>query len=165
MKHGKNNSKATNAILNGLCELVYTKVIHCKSTKYIWDKIQNIYEGDSKVKVAKIQTYRGHFQQLNMKEYENIASYFLRVDEIVNTIIGLGEEIKESVIVQKALRSLPMIFDPNISTLEERAYLDSIRMDELHGIFIAYEMRSEQENPYIKEAAFKSHKRPKKKEK
>jgi hypothetical protein len=50
-----------------------------------------------------------------MKEDENIATYFLRVDETVNAIIGLGEEIKESVIVQKVLRSLPMRFDPKIS--------------------------------------------------
>jgi hypothetical protein len=47
-----------------------------------------------------------------MKEYENIATYFLRVDEIVNAILGLGEEIKEFVIIQNALISLPMIFDP-----------------------------------------------------
>jgi hypothetical protein len=77
----------------------------------------------------------------------------------------LGEEIKESVIVQKVLRSLPMRFDPKISALEERAYLDSISMDELHGIFIAYEMRTEQENPDIKEASFKASKRSKQKEK
>ena len=31
-------------------------------------------------------------------------------------------------------------------------------MDELHGIFIAYEMRTEQENPYVKEVAFKASK-------
>jgi hypothetical protein len=43
-----------------------------------------------------------------MKKDENIATYFLRVDEIVNAIMGLGEEIKESVNVQKVLRSLPM---------------------------------------------------------
>jgi hypothetical protein len=29
-----------------------------------------------------------------MKEDEDIATYFLRVDEIVNAIIGLGEEIE-----------------------------------------------------------------------
>jgi hypothetical protein len=55
----------------------------------------------------------------------------------------LGEEIKESVIFQKVLRSLPMIFDPKISALEERADLNSISMEELHGIFTAYEMRYE----------------------
>ena len=45
-----------------------------------------------------------------MKEDENIIAYFLRVDETVNEIIGLREEIKEFVIVQKVLRSLPMRF-------------------------------------------------------
>jgi hypothetical protein len=49
----------------------------------------------------------------------------------------LGEEVDESIIVQKILRSLPMRIDPNISTLEERIDLDSISMDELHGIFTA----------------------------
>ena len=94
-----NNSKATNAILNGICDLVYTKVIHCISAKEIWEKLQNIYEQDSKVKATKLQTYIGQFEHLKMKEDENIATYFLRVDEIVNAIIGLGEEIDESVIV------------------------------------------------------------------
>jgi hypothetical protein len=163
VKLGQNNSKATNALLNGLGETVFTKVAHCKSAKEIWDKLRNIYEGDSKVKATKLQTYRGQFEQLKMKEDENIAAYFLRVDETVNAIIGLGEEIQESVIVQKVLRSLPMRFDPKISALEERADLNSISMDELHGIFTAYEMRTEQENPDVKEAAFKASKRSKKK--
>ena len=104
VKLSQNNYKAKNALLNGLSETVFTKVAHCISAKEIWDKLQNIYEGDSKVKAVKLQTYRGRFEQINMKEYENIATYFLRVDEIVNAIIGLGEEIKESVIVQKSTK-------------------------------------------------------------
>jgi hypothetical protein len=67
-----------------------------------------------------------------------------------------GEEIEESIIVQNILRSLPMIFNPKISTLEERSDLDSISMDELHEIFTAYEMRTEKENPDLKEATFKA---------
>jgi hypothetical protein len=77
--------------------------------------------------------------------------------------LGLGEGIKESVIVQKVLRSLPMRFDPKISTLEERTDLNSISMDKLHGIFTTYEMRNQQENPDIKEATFKASKRSKQK--
>jgi hypothetical protein len=165
VKLGENNSKSINALLNGLSDTVFTKVAHCKSAKDIWDKLQNIYEGDSKVKVAKIQTYRGQFKQLKMKEDEDIAAYFLRVDETVNEIIGLGEEIEEYVIVQKVLRSLPVKFNPKISTLEERSDLNSIRMDKLHGIFTTYEMRTEQENPNVKEAAFNASKRSKQKKK
>jgi hypothetical protein len=143
--------------------MIFTKVSHCKSVKEIWDKLRNIYEGDTKVKEINIQTYRGQFEQLKMKEDETIAAYFLRVDEMVNVIIGLREEIKESVIVQKILRSLPMRFNPKISALEERLDLNSISMDELHGIFTTYEMRTEQENLDLKEATFKESKRSKKK--
>jgi hypothetical protein len=85
----------------------------------------------------------GQIEQLKMKEDEDIIAYFLRVDETINAIIGLGEEIEESVIVQNILRSLPMRFNPKISTLEERLDMDSISMDKLHGIFTAYEMRNE----------------------
>jgi hypothetical protein len=165
VKLGENNSKAKNAILNGLSDTVFTKVAHCKSTKEIWDKLRNIYEGDSKVKATKLQTYRGQFEQLKMKEDEDITAYFIRIDETVNAIIGLGEEIKESVIVQKVLRSLPMRFNPKISSLEEIYDINSISMDELHGIFTAYEIRDEQENPDVKEATFKPSKRSKKNKK
>ena len=43
-----------------------------------------------------------------------------------------------------------MILNPKILSLEERLDLDSISMDELHGIFTAYEMRTEQENLDVK---------------
>jgi hypothetical protein len=77
VKLGKNNYKGKNALLNGLNDTVFTKVAHCKSVKYIWDKLRNIYEGDSKVKATKLQTYRGQFEQLKMKEDEDITTYFL----------------------------------------------------------------------------------------
>jgi hypothetical protein len=63
--------------LNGLSDTVFTKVAHCKSTKEIWDKLQNIYEGDTKVKKTKLHIYRGQFGKLKMKEYEDITACFL----------------------------------------------------------------------------------------
>jgi hypothetical protein len=39
-----------------------------------------------------------------MNEKEEIATYLLRVDEVVNAIRGLGEELDESLVVQKVLR-------------------------------------------------------------
>jgi hypothetical protein len=149
--------------LNGISNTLFTKVTHYKSAKEIWDKLQIIYEGDTKVKATKLQTYRGQLEQLKIKEDEDIATYFLRVYQTVNAIKGLGEEIEESVIVQKVIRSLPIRFNPKISALEERLDLNSISMDELHGIFTAYEMRTEQENPDVKESTFKESKRSKKK--
>jgi hypothetical protein len=80
----------------------------------------------------------------------------------LNTIRGLKEKIKNSIIVKKILRSLPMRFDPKISALEERQYLATLSMDELHGILVAYEMRTEQENPSRREATFEASKKTRK---
>jgi hypothetical protein len=52
-----------------------------------------------------------------MKEEENVAKRFQRVDEIVNSITTLGEELTYKIIVQKVMGSLPMRYDSNVSTL------------------------------------------------
>jgi hypothetical protein len=80
----------------------------------------------------------------------------------VNAIKGFREEVKEPVIVQKRISSLPMIFGPNISALEEREDLGTISMDELHGIFTTYEIKIKHENPSKKESTFKASKKTKK---
>jgi hypothetical protein len=36
--------------------------MHYSSAKKIWDKLQNVYEGDAKFKEAKLQTYIGQFE-------------------------------------------------------------------------------------------------------
>jgi hypothetical protein len=77
-----------------------------------------------------------------MKEEENIVEYFHRVDEVVNSIRAVGEELTDKPIVKNILRSLPMTYDANISTIEDRSDLDTLIVDQLHGIFIAYEMRT-----------------------
>jgi len=78
-----------------------------------------------------------------MKEEEIIVDYFLQVDKIVKTIRGLGEEVKQTIIVKKVLSSLPSRFNPNISSIEEMKDLDNMTMDELHGILTTCEMRIE----------------------
>jgi hypothetical protein len=77
------------------------------------------------------------------------------VDGIVNIIRGLGEKIDEKFIVKKVLKSLSMRFNPKISTLEDRKYLEKLTIDEFHGILIAYEMRIGQEQIPKREATFK----------
>ena len=89
------NSKSLYEILSGLKSSVFTKFMWCKTAKQAQDKLKIIYEGESKVKESKLQTYKGNFESLKMKEEENIGEYLLRVDEVVNAIRGLGGKLKE----------------------------------------------------------------------
>ena len=81
--------------------------------------------------------------------------YLQRVDEVVNTMRGLGEVIDESKVVEKILRSLSTRFDSKVLAIEEISDLDTLKKDALHGILIAYEMRTESDNPARGEATFK----------
>ena len=108
-----------NAILSGLKNSMFVKVMQRKTTQHAWKKIKIVYEGVSKVKQSKLHTYKGQFESLKMKEEENIAEYLSRVNEIVNAIRGLGGVIKEREVVDKVLRTLPMKYDSKVSTIEE----------------------------------------------
>ena len=58
------NAKAMTAILSGLVEAEFVKVMHLESMKEMWDKLVSSYEGNEKVKDAKLQTYRLKFEEL-----------------------------------------------------------------------------------------------------
>jgi hypothetical protein len=109
--------------------------------------LEVVYEGDEKAKEAKVQTYRTQFENLKMKE-----------EEVVNSIRVAGEEVTDKPIVKKILRSLPMRYDAKISSVEDRFDLSSLTVDQLHGIFIAYEMRTGNNKSTKDEIAFKEFK-------
>jgi hypothetical protein len=136
------NSKSRHVILVAFAPTIASKVMGCSTAKEVWEKLKSIYKGNPKVKQVKLQRHRAEFENLKMNEKEDIATYFLRVDEVVNAIIGLGEELDESLVVQKVLRSLLLKCDAKVSSIEETRDLTKMKIDELHGSLIAYEMRT-----------------------
>jgi hypothetical protein len=95
------NSKSRHVILAALAQTIASKVMGCITAKEVWDKLKSIYKGDPKVKQVKLQQHRAEFENLKMNEKEDIATYSLRVNEVVNVIRGLGEELDESLVVKK----------------------------------------------------------------
>ena len=55
------NEKVMNALLRGLCESKLIKVMHSKTAKKIWDRLENIHEGGTKVNMTKLQAHRTQF--------------------------------------------------------------------------------------------------------
>ena len=78
-----------NALFSSLSGSEFIKVMHSKTTKEIQDTLGNIHEGDTEVKMAKLQAHRTQFENLKMNEDEDIVALFLRVAEVVNIMIGL----------------------------------------------------------------------------
>ena len=76
-----------------------------------------------------------------MHNEESIASFVLRLDDILNRIRNLGETITDTTLVEKNLRSLTSKFESKVSTIEEKRDLQSLTIFQLHGILTACEMR------------------------
>jgi hypothetical protein len=157
------NAKVVNALLGSLTESEFVKVMQLNTTKEIWDKIIQSYEGDTKVKSAKLQTLRIQYETLRMHNDESIASFFLRIDEIVNRMKNLGEEIKDTTLVEKILRSLTPKFESKVSAIEEKQDLQTLTVVQLHGILTAFEMRKGGPSE-VREATFKASAKGKEKE-
>jgi hypothetical protein len=90
-----------------------------------------------------------------MNEDETVSKYFLRVEELVNAMKGLGEKFEESNLVQKILRSLLDKFNPKVSAIEELNDLKTLSIDQLIGILTAYEMIINKDKSITREASFK----------
>ena len=70
-----------------------------------------------------------------------------RMFKVVNAIRSLGEDLPEVVVVKKILRSLPPMYNPKVSVLENRD-LSNVTLDELQSMMVAYEMRMEMYGPF-----------------
>ncbi|XP_042483015.1 uncharacterized protein LOC122063362 [Macadamia integrifolia] len=159
-KKCEDDAKAVNALLGSLVSNEFAKVVGCTTSKDIWDKLKSVHEGVDKIKEAKLQHHRNLFESLKMSEGETIDQFMSKVNEITNSIRELGEEVNDAVVVKKILRSLPDLYNPKVSAIEESKDLNTMKLDELHGTLIAYEMRmvkpKPKPKPTEKEAAFKA---------
>lgn len=93
-----------------------------------------------------------------MSEDEVIVRYLLQVDEVVKEIIGLGEELEESMVVKNILRSLPKAYTLKVFSIEEDRDLDKILVDQLYCALSIFEMRYFEKEYPKKEETFKSSK-------
>ena len=93
-----------------------------------------------------------------MNEDETISKYFLRKEESMNVMKGLGENIDEASLVQKILRSFLERFNPKVFAIEELSDLKTLPIDQLLGTLTSYELRIGKDKSTTREASFKADK-------
>ena len=91
-----------------------------KTTKEAWTIHETTYEGTKKVKDTKLQMLTTRFEELKMGDDEAFDSFYGKLNEIVIAKLNLGENIEDSKVVRKILRSLPESFRAKVIAIEER---------------------------------------------
>ena len=86
----------------------------------MWNKLKEIYGGDENVRRAKAESLRGQFDQMRMREDENISKYVERVKASVSAIRSSGGDIKDETVISKVFRTLLPFYAIRVSAIQER---------------------------------------------
>eukprot|EP00253_Pinus_taeda_P036700 PITA_36700 len=152
----KKDSKALVFLYQAVDQSVFPRLAAAKTSNEAWQTLKTAYQGMEKVKTAKLQLLRRDFENLNMKESDNIDLFFTHVIGLITQMRTHGETIEERRIVEKILRVLPSKFDTIVTTIEETKDLSNFSVDELPASLITHEQRlSRNENSSL-EQAFKT---------
>ena len=134
------NSKALNDLFNGVDKNIFRLIKHCTVAKDAWEILKTAHEGSSKVKMSRLQLLTTKFEELKMKEEENIQDFHMNILDMANSFDSLGEKLSEDKLVRKILRSLPKRFDMKVTAIEEAQDITSMKVDELIGSLQNYEI-------------------------
>ncbi|XP_074373462.1 uncharacterized protein LOC141713786 [Apium graveolens] len=133
----KKDKKALYTIIQGVDESTFEKISNAKTAKEAWEILQKSFQGVEKVKKVRLQVLRGEFENLKMKNSENIGEFVTRLKAVTNEMKRNGESLDDVRVMEKLLRSLTRKFDYVVTSIEESKDLSTISIDELIVLAVA----------------------------
>ncbi|KAK2994414.1 hypothetical protein RJ640_009641 [Escallonia rubra] len=140
------DQKALSLIQLGVDDNIFERIAQATTAKRAWDTLENVFKGIDKVKKVRLQSLRGVFESLQMKDFETIFDYISRVLSVVNQLERNGEEMEDSRVVEKILRSLDPKFDHVVVAIEESNDTETMTVDELSGKLQVHEDKIKRRN-------------------
>ena len=110
-------------LFQAIDRVVFEQILDRKTSKIIWDSMKRKFGGNERVKRSLLQTLRRDFEVLAMKNEESIDDYFGRVMSVSNKMRSNGEDMSDSKIVEKILRTLTNKFTYVVVSIEESKYI------------------------------------------
>ncbi|PNX94522.1 copia-type polyprotein [Trifolium pratense] len=132
---------AKNYLFQSIDRSIIETVLDKSSSKAIWESMAKKFQGSTKVKRARLQALRGEFGMLRMKEEESVNDFFGRVLATVNKMKIQGENMEESIVVEKILRSMTEKFNYVVCAIEESNNVETLSIDELQGSLLVHERK------------------------
>lgn len=134
------NQKAINAIQSDVSIEIFSLISTFQTVKEAWLVLKNTFEENRRVKGQRVQQLVTQFENLKMEEDETIVDFHTKLRAIVNECTLLGEQIIDSKVVRKILRSLPERFNYKVAALEKTRDLDNYSFGDLIATLRIFEM-------------------------
>ncbi|XP_074373463.1 uncharacterized protein LOC141713787 [Apium graveolens] len=122
-------------------EDVLLSVAEKETTKEAWEAIRTLCQGAERVKKARVQTLKGEFEFMCMKDADSLDDFCLKLNGLVTHIRALGETLTDSYVVKKLLRAMPTKYLQIVSTMEQFGDIENMTVEEVVGSLKAHEER------------------------
>ncbi|XP_013632480.1 PREDICTED: uncharacterized protein LOC106337928 [Brassica oleracea var. oleracea] len=133
-----NNDMATALLFQSVSEALILQVGELESAKKVWDAI--------KAREARLQTLLAEFDRLKMKDNKIIDDFVGKLSEISLKSAALWENMEESKLVKKFLKSLPRKkYIHIVASLEQLLDLKTTSFEDIIGHLKTYEERIREE--------------------
>jgi hypothetical protein len=126
----KKDKKALFLLYQELDEPTFEKVAKATTSKQAWEILASIFKGDERVRQVRLQTLRGEFEALHMKDGESVSDYFSRLLVIVNGLKRNNEKLDGIRVVEKVLRSISSKFEHVVVAIEKSKDLENLTIEE-----------------------------------
>lgn len=108
-------------------KLIFSRISRASTTKEAWEILEAEFHGDEKVRSINLQALKKDFQDLRMKDSENIQNYHARVMEIVIQMRTCGDNITDQHVVEKILIILAGKHENIVAVIEETKDLNKLK--------------------------------------
>ena len=102
----KKDSKASFCIQSAVDHANFDIIAHVESAKEAWDILVKYYEGDEKAYSIKLHALRRQCELLQMGDFEKIAAYVSKIQNLVHLMKNCSETITDKMVIEKAMRTL-----------------------------------------------------------
>ena len=129
-----------------------------RNAKQMWEKLALVHGGYPNVLRVKVESLRGKYDDMRIKEGKNVGQYVNQIKEVISSIRTNGGIINNSKILSNDLRSLlPIYIIKVFATQEVRAMPKNIlQLDNLVGWLATFELRNYENNIVKLGNSFKS---------
>lgn len=127
----KQDLDALYLIQQGLDERILIRIAEAETAKQAWDILKTEYQANTKILSVKLYSLQQELETTKMKSGEKIQDFISRVLDVVYQIRVLGEDVPESTVVGKILRSLTPKFTHVVSSIVEAKNLATLTIEEL----------------------------------
>ncbi|XP_047163139.1 uncharacterized protein LOC124832863 [Vigna umbellata] len=120
--------KAKNYIFQAIDKSILKIIIQKETSKQLWDSMKIKCQGNARVQRAQLQRLGRAFELLEMKVGETVNDYIARVMVVAVDMRNYREDMTNTTIVEKIIRTLTENYEYIVCSIEEAHDIDNLTL-------------------------------------